>query len=158
MDNAVISGVYTSFRHIKTRKVVVLEIEIVEERFQEVITKLGMPIGGESKHVAIALLNNPENSYSHPEKSEGERLRIRAVMLCEDESFKEFATILYGYSICDKKDMEGYAKQVIYLHCDIKSRAELANNIEAQRKFKELDQKFKDWQFEQNHADNLGRF
>lgn len=55
-DSAVICGEFAHFRHIKTRKVVVLEIEISEELFQDAISKLGMPIGGESKRVAVALL------------------------------------------------------------------------------------------------------
>lgn len=57
MEHAIIQGEYVTFKHLKTRKVVVLEIEIAEERFQEVIAILGMPIGGESKPVAVVLLD-----------------------------------------------------------------------------------------------------
>lgn len=56
-DKAIIKAEFTHFKHLKTRKVVVLECEIPEELFQEAIMTLGMPIGGQSKPVAIALLD-----------------------------------------------------------------------------------------------------
>lgn len=56
-DNSVICGDFVNFRRLKTRSVVVLEVEIPEEMFPDMIHKLGMPINGESKPVAVALLN-----------------------------------------------------------------------------------------------------
>ncbi len=90
MNAAAIIGEFTHFKHIKTRKVVVLEVEVPEELFQDVISKLGMPIGGESKPVAVSLLDKqvyntpPVVGKSDIQQTEGEKLRTRAVMLCGD--------------------------------------------------------------------------
>jgi len=58
IDNnpSVVSGEFVTFKHIKTRKAFVIEIEFPEEIGQQVLATLGMPIGGESKTVAVALL------------------------------------------------------------------------------------------------------
>ncbi len=163
-DSAIISGEFAHFKHIKTRKVVVLEIEIPEEMFQDAISKLGMPIGGESKPVAVALLNksdicrhsqvapSPDIGISISEKSEGERLRVLAIMRCKDAVFQQFCHELYSFN-----QNELGAKALITHYCHINSRSELTTNEEAQRLFYELECKYKDWLFEQQHADNLGR-
>ena len=100
--------------------------------------------------------DNACNSESNSEKSEGEKLRIRAVMLCKEESFWRY--ILSGESRMLFKQtnqrMEDICKEYICKYCRINSRSELATNIEAQEKFKQLDQNFKDWQ---NYNDNLSR-
>lgn len=159
-DRCAIMGSYTTFKHIKTRKVVVLEVEVAEEHFEEVISKLGMPIGGESKPVAIALLhkheNSYENSFSENEKSEGENLRTRAVLLCKDSEFQEY-TKQTCWSLSGVSATEECASEHLKSFCGINSRSELATNIEAQSKFKELLEKYKDWQFENNYSDNINR-
>jgi len=52
---------------------------------------------------------------------------------------------------------EKMATQHIYDVCWIKSRKELVTNEEAQKKFKELDSKYKDWQAQNKYADNMMR-
>lgn len=153
MKNNIISAEFSHFRHIKTRKVVVLECEIAEELFQDAIAKLGMPIGGESKPVAIALLNKEVLKVSNPTdlKTEGEKLRTRAIMLCKDKLFQEYAAILPEYA------SEYAAIMHLKNECDIESRSELAHNIEAQTKFKELLAKYEAWKLEQQYSDNLER-
>ena len=171
-DTCVIEGCYTTFKHIKTRKVVVLEVEVPEESFEEIITKLGMPIGGESKRVAVALLNKDgAQSYNEsfnvgdtirsdipvlddakiiatcPEKTEGEKLRTRAVLLCKEKMFQNFI------GACN----EEAAKLHIYRTCGISSRSEIAKSWEAKRAFIGIDEGYKGWLFEQQHADNLKR-
>lgn len=169
MNEAIISGEYVTFKHVKTRKVVVLEIEVSEERFQEVISKLGMPIGGESRHVAVALLdtaNVVESSRIKPEQTEGEKLRVRAVMLCEEFEFQEYSRECYFISMEDTIKLskakncsihDARCMKVIYAECGIKSRSELATNQTAQTKFKELLAKFDSWKLKNQYADNLDR-
>lgn len=160
-DNCAIMGSYTTFKHIKTRKVVVLEVEVAEEYFEEVISKLGMPIGGESKPVAVALLSN--GIYNKPsvvgssniQQTEGEKLRIRAVLLCRERDFQIFCESLNRDIIVFN---ENAAREFILIYCKINSRSDLAKNIEAQVLFKQLLEKYKDWQAENNYADNLNRF
>ena len=165
MNEAIISGEYVTFKHVKTRKVVVLEIEVSEERFQEVISKLGMPIGGESKHVAVALLDKSVIRENGITQTEGDKLRVRAVMLCKEFAFNIYAGTLYEVTLANielarAKLMAGEHCQslaAIYYYCNIRSRSELTTNIEAQTKFKELLAKFDSWKLENQYADNLDR-
>lgn len=162
MTHAIIKGEYVTFKHIKTRKMVVLEIEVPEENFQEVITKLGMPIGGESKHVAIALIDADDYDESNEvvkeslttEQSEGDKLRIRAVMLCKEREFQICCESLDKSRIVFN---ENHARDFICEYCNIKSRSELAHNPYAQMKFRTLEHKFKDWLYENQYTDNLSR-
>jgi len=171
-DNAVIAGEYVTFKHVKTRKVVVLEVEVPEELFQDVITKLGMPIGGESKPVAVCLLNSkiinkeylpngtdaakelgmdgPITQFTvtkREEKSEGEKLRIRAVMLCKEESFHRFVAQSGFELLADttEEDNEIICKEYILVSCGINSRAELTKDKRAQSHFRILDEAYKEW-------------
>ncbi len=175
--SAIVSGDYTTFKHVKTRKVVVLEIEISEEKFQEVISKLGMPIGGESKPVAVALLNPvteesvnnaQSNSSEIPNSSEGEKLRVRAVMLCKDADFTYFCLHVLNphflkfmpeaqYKEIMVEVKEEAVKNSMYYYCNIKSRSEFATNEAAQAKFRELLAKFDSWKLENQYADNINR-
>lgn len=139
-EHAVVSGEYITFKHVKTRKVVVLEIEVPEERFQDVINKLGMPVGGESKPVAVCLLNSdivkPITKLN--ERTEGEKLVIQAVLTCKDPSFQRFIGEEYD------QDEQG-ARQFILEGCGINSRSEIATNRTAQECFKAIDREYKNW-------------
>jgi hypothetical protein len=70
-------------------------------------------------------------------KTEGERLRTRAVLLCKDERFQKWATR-------DKdgteflEPTEENARVVLCEICEIDSRSELALSIPGQAKFREL--------------------
>jgi len=88
------------------------------------------------------------------EKSEGAKLLSRAHCLCGEESFQNYAAIGRGQKEIPCDDT---AKFYIYQVCRIDSRSELTTNPEAQAKFRQLDQKYKDWRFEQRYADNLSR-
>ncbi len=162
-DEAIIQGEYVTFKHVKTRKVVVLEVEVPEELFQDVISKLGMPIGGEAKPVAVCLLNcEAENHIVKPkittEKSEGEKLRQRACILCGEEGFQEYCAHL------DKiaphffgPQKKAHAREVILRVCNITSRSELTTNKDAQGKFLSLMEQFNNWKRDKEYEDNFSR-
>ena len=160
-EHAIINGEYVTFKHVKTRKVVVLEIEVAEELFQDVISKLGMPIGGESKPVAVCLLDcYKENSIATtkiaPEKSEGEKLMQRACILCGEGSFQNFL-VMSGYAN-QRTTLE--ATNSLYNICKIKSRAEIVTNLEARELFRELVAEYTEWRkpsVENQYEDNLSR-
>lgn len=155
---SIIHGEFTHFRHIKTRKVVVLEVEIPEEAFQDTISKLGMPIGGESKPVAVALLANKTPIIDSCNISpEGERLRTRAIMLCKDVNFWSYITFLYDYTTEELNNPEILATNEIYRMCNITSRSELATNVGAQESFKNILSLFITWKIENQYKDNLKR-
>ncbi len=82
------------------------------------------------------------------EQTEGEKLRLRAVMLCKDKSFQE-----YFVGVTE----EDTARHAVLTLCNIKSRAELAYNIKAQDRFRNMLERYKNWQAEQAYSDNLER-
>jgi len=168
-----IKGTYAGLKPVKTRKIWVIEIEVPEENIKHVTDIMGFPSQSESQWVGVTLMHNesskkrdvlansdiPQNNneLSKNEKSEGEKLRIRACCLCkEDSDFQFFASQGSKLSL-NTYDWEEYCRTYICNYCNIKSRSELTTDIAAQKLFKELDQKFKGWQYEQRHKDNLDR-
>ncbi len=150
-ENGVLCGDFSSFKHIKTRKVFTIEIEFPEEQGRMVLETLGMPIGGESKPVAIALLDNSKKEVNQKqigtktEFSEAEKLRTRAILLCRDNEFLKFINSKITSSV-NGLPSESECAWYIKKQCNIKSRSELAYNIDAQIKFKKLLEEYKDWQ------------
>jgi len=92
------------------------------------------------------------------EKSEGEKLRQRACILCGDKDFHRFIYTSYGWA--DGNISEELIIEWLYQKCNIKSRTELVTNKEAQEKFRELDRKYKEWckpSVDDQYEDNLNR-
>jgi hypothetical protein len=75
------------------------------------------------------------NRRSNGELTEGERLRTRAVMLCKDERFQNWA---HGRSGKEFPPTEDGARSMILYECEIDSRSELALSIPGQAKFRML--------------------
>lgn len=153
---------YRTTKHVPSRKCYQLILEVPEEAFPNVCQVLGYPKTGENTYVGIALLNTPKSEVnqkqigSKTEVSEGEKLRTRAVMLCNDLSFQKWsAQNNLTINICNPNGI--HATQLIYKYCLITSRSELANNIVAQAKFRELLELYKTWQLENQYSDNLER-
>lgn len=155
---------YKSMRHIPSRKCYQLLLEVAEEEFPNVCQILGYPKTGENTYVGIALLNAGQTKNCRSlqkvqkppiDKSEGEKLRTRAIMLCKEKGFQEFINTKMpsNIGIPSESECAWYIKK----WCDIKSRSELATNFVAQYKFKKLIEEYKTWQFENNYADNLDR-
>lgn len=153
-DHAIIIGDYVTFKHIKTRKQVILEIEVPEERFQEVISKLGIPIGGQSKPVFVGLMSNethqkptvpvepkvlpPLRTYTLPQQ---------AGMLCHDRRYWEYKGI----------SSEEDAKEGLYKICQIKSRKELIEGTWETLAFDAELKAFDAWIITTRYGQNLER-
>ncbi len=93
-------------------------------------------------------------------KTDGDRARIRAVMLCKEE---KFYTFLLNTKAAPTKgayqNKEEWCIECLYTKCDISSRSELTYNVEAQKKLKQLERSYQNWLFpaEEIYADNLSR-
>lgn len=154
---------YRTHKHIPSRKCYQLIMEVSEESFPEVCRVLGYPATGENTYVGIALLSNgsdhkpPVVVQSNIQQTEGEKLRIRAVMLCKEDSDFRFFSSKGSMLSLTRSEWEEYCRTCICNYCNITSRSELVTNLAAQAKFKELLDKYKDWQFEQRHADNINK-
>lgn len=106
----------------------------------------------------ISKMENTDNAQSSctekSNNSEGDKLRVRAVMLCKDRGFQIFLESL------DKEIIvfnENHAREFLLNYCNIASRSSLAINVIAQNLFKNLLERYKDWQFENKYSDNLNR-
>lgn len=84
------------------------------------------------------------------ERTEGDKLRTRAVMLCKDSNFWLYVRAEHGN---EEKD----CREHICNYCAISSRSELATNIGAQMQFGILLEQYKIWQLDQQYSENLGR-
>ncbi len=94
------------------------------------------------------------------EKSEGERLRTRAIMLCKDDLFLQYIAVLdteYARTDIGYAPTENAARLAICYYCNIKSRSELAHNKNAQEAFNVLLRNFREWKVSNQYADNLSR-
>ena len=134
----------------------------------EIISKIGVPTKGESRWVAVALLDKSvvskmentqnDNELSNNEKSEGEKLRIRACCLCKVGAFEDWIIELDTPGFSKYSGLvEEFCRDAICNYCDIKSRSELTTNVAAQQKFKELLEDFDKWKIGKMYPDNLGR-
>ena len=146
---SIVSGEFVTFKHVKTRKAFIIEIEFPEEIGQQVLATLGMPIGGESKTVAVALLQDkvlPDNN----KKTELMKPSQKAALLCKQRAFQEFCVA--GTS---EVPSEECAKQKLYSICEIKSRAELdlCNNP----LFDYFITNYEQRQLQERYSDNLSR-
>jgi len=89
-----------------------------------------------------------------PEKSDGEKMRQRACILCKDAEFQCFLVRVY---FCSGQCSEAAAKATLCNICNIESRSELTANRDAQMKFIELMDKFDTWKFTKKYSDQLER-
>lgn len=137
----VVAGEYVTFKHVKTRKCVVLEIEVPEEQFEDVIDKLGMPVGGNSKPVAIALLDESKVTKA-PKVESDNKIVTRAVMLCKEVAFQRFAL---EHGEFGEEISEDNAAEYIKNYCKIDSRSKLKDDIDAQREFADMVLGYKYW-------------
>jgi hypothetical protein len=162
---------FVEFKQIKTRSCYQIVLEIPAEQADDALAVLGgVPKPNAQVWVAVARLNESDGAraavapnlpapekllapqasgpapsdvpFGHRGPTEGERIRTRAVMLCKDEKFQEWATQYIGGRSYDHWDAE-IARQVILSRCGIASRAELATNPEAQKKFLLLEAQYR---------------
>lgn len=138
-----ICGEYITFKHIKTRKVIVLEIEVPEENFQHVMETLGMPIGGDSKPVAIALLNQEPKP-----QQEGRKRSNVAWKYCQNYLFQKYCAESFAALSGRREVSEKTAEDYIYFQCNISSRSHLDTNEEAATKWERIREEFERWKQE----------
>lgn len=159
---AAISGVFADYRLVKTRGVLQLVVEVPVERQAEVFAALGYPMPGEEKPVAVARLQSYPSGVAadaaisaahsvggegagggiavaprHPQPSDPMKAVVRrAVMLCKDERFRRW--VFNGGDLG-----ENMAAEQVRAFCDVDSRAEIATNPDAHKRFLALEASYR---------------
>lgn len=87
-------------------------------------------IGDDEKEV----IRTPQSADNKPEKTEGERAVVRAIMLCKDPAFRQWF---------DGEATEEEAAVTLRARLGIKSRSELAHNEVARKKFEALETSYR---------------
>lgn len=116
-SNAVIDGLYSDFKFVKTRGVAQVVIEIPLERAQRFVEMFGVPNPAEEAWVAVAKLVRPEKA---PEEKPRQRFEDmsraqQAGILCGDDHFLQYI----GVTDTDQ------AVNWIYSRLSVESRREL---------------------------------
>lgn len=88
------------------------------------------------------------------EKSEGEKLRIRACALCNEQEFQKFSAETYMGIVNPNAT---HSRNHILSVCNIDKRLELRTNPEAQEKFKKLLEEFDKYKNSKRYSVNLER-
>lgn len=120
-DHCAISADYVNWRPVNGRKVLQLVFEVPLESTHDVLTKLGTPTPGESKWVAIALLDlsKPKELVQaeggSPKKWNDYKPSQQAAILCDDPDFQRY------FNAEGPKD----AAEKLRQHFKIESRAHL---------------------------------
>jgi hypothetical protein len=134
-----LNATFSDFRLVKTRQVAQFIFEVDLTQADAALRLLGgVPQPGGERWVTIAPVEDgggfrPEPSPSV--KTEGERIRTRAVLLCKDPRYG--AWLGYG-------DDEEAAACHMQRYCKIHSRSELATNVEAQKRYLELERRYRE--------------
>jgi hypothetical protein len=169
MDKAVISGTYSDFKIIRSRKVaqIIIEVPIVGD--QALITALGLPNPAEEVWVAVArlqattLAKKPEPA---PAASPGSFEAIRekalkeigakpsrpfsslpypqqAALRCQDVSFRNF---LRHKGWLDGMDGAEEAAQVVRNLCEVGSRSDIRPGTKAEKLWLRLNTEYTFWE------------
>jgi len=118
-DPAIIQGTFSSMKHVPSRNVMQLIIEVAIEQADHALNALGgLPLPGAAKFVAIALLDHKVIQSQKPAKTEKskiglnemEKARIRAVMLCDDVAFIKWIGAIDAVDAADKMRLAIKAK------------------------------------------------
>src|SRR5215472_1628072 len=154
-DDRAILGSYAEWQMIKSRKVLVLKIEVPLEQAEEVLAKLGFPMPDTEIPVAVCRIDalaaseyraqqrRSRLSVIGKERYESEdamkQARDRACAYCRDKQFvawaDRFSKVLHVHD-------ERTAKEFIYNECGISSRREIATDDAAYSAFLELETEY----------------
>ena len=133
-----------------------MPVELLQAPMGTVYGLAMVPVDYDNPETDVVLTSPTETKQS----SEGDKIRVRSIMLCKDGDFQNWAKHNIDlYADWDDFDsMEALARHAILLECTIDSRRELITDVKAQELFKKLDKKFKDWKFERDNEYNLSRY
>lgn len=136
---AIISGDFSTFRHVQGRKVLQMIIEVPAEQAASVFSTFGYPGSGNPIPVAVARL--AEQPKAEPTKQRTPFMDLplaqQAAMRCNELEFWSFLRAR-GASCTSADD----AARFVRLHCNVKSRAEITEGALAGDRWKALEAEY----------------
>lgn len=154
---AIFDGSYADYKHIKTRKVLQIIVEIPAERAKAFFDMFGVPTGADEIPVAIAKMNMNLADASTRE-DEGEAfpagqvntsaakskremtLAERIGMICQNTNFCQFVVAeLQGCDLWDE------VPNFVRSYCGVKSRSDILYDTPEAEKWKTLYTEFEEW-------------
>ena len=140
-DAAIIRATYETYRHVPSRKVVQIVLEVPAEGQTELFKAIGYPNPAESVWVAVALLRKPGEDEPEREATQIEPTRRTAKLsqiagiLCNEGAFRKFI----------RAETVDEAADYIRNHCRVSSRANIDGNPDATAAFNTLKGEYELW-------------
>lgn len=138
-DAAIIKATYETYRHVPSRKVVQIVLEVPAEGQAEMFKAIGYPNPAESVWVAVALLRNPDAAPSTAAEIEAPRRAAKlsqiAGILCNEGAFRKFIRV----------ETVDQAAEYIRAHCHVSSRSNIDGNLDATVAFNALRGEYELW-------------
>ena len=156
-DPAVISGDFSTFRHVQGRRVLQIVIEVPAEAAGSVFAKLGIPGSGEGIPVAVARLQTASEPIAKPESPKERRpfselpYSQQAAMRSEEGEFARFLSFAYTDDWRKAAQEAGspgvkWAPIAVRRICGVQSRADITNGTPAGDKWADLEAEYYAWQ------------
>lgn len=142
---AAISGEFTTIKHVPSRKVYQLVIEVAEEAAQHAFDTLGMP--GHGGHIALArLVAKPEAPKERTPFTELP-LAQQAAMRCQEPGFRSFLRERGDVGLISSNIVTDVdAARFVRIHCKVTSRSEIIDGTDAADRWRSLDAEYYAWQ------------
>ncbi|HCT52365.1 MAG TPA: hypothetical protein DF712_07885 [Balneola sp.] len=125
MKDAVITGTYSDFKIIKTRKVAQMVVEFPIEQGDQFISKFGLPKPHEEKWVAVAWVR----SEAVETTGRASKAIQQAGILCKDVSFGVWLNETKGMGLNPKQETE--IQDAVRAILGVSSRADMRTNEQA---------------------------
>lgn len=166
-EPCVIQADYANWRPVAGRKVLQLVFEVPIEQTADVMQKLGVPMPGESKWCAIALLEVPvDQRIEHPvpdRKAAGsitagattkERKKFtdlplsqQAAMRCDDTNFQWFLSSKDYWP--PRTEIADAVREL----CGVPSRREIIKNTPAGDRWEQIEREYQSWRTDREYED-----
>ena len=147
-DHAVIQGRYADLKFIRTRSVCQIVIEVPIEDGGKVMDALGPPLPSAEVPVAIARLDPAAKPQKHRKAAAPSRrwdeltCAQQAGIRCGETAFSRFLkeNLVHAWA-CSNGDPVEVVREV----CDVDSRAQLDDDAEAAKRWRDLDDGYQAW-------------
>jgi hypothetical protein len=149
MDKAIVSGTYSDFKIIRSRKVAQLVVEVPIEQAQSLIHALGLPNPAQETWVAVARLQTPAKEETPPAAVPEPHRPFaslpypqQAALRCQDLSFRAFIrSSLTADWVKDEED----AAEFVRGWCNISTRKDIKPDTEAEKLWLKLNSQYEFW-------------